>query len=202
MSQESMHYIQYLSGIISEERFYEIEEKFNEGLARNLMGAGALAMGSLFGGPSASAQTPPPAAMTKSVDEFGVDDDETVHHDAKQYTKELVAKLRIHRNGFEDKYGREGADLGRMTINKIIKAESSPNGKKVIVTISGMARGTKGSLPGKSEEAIKSLMGQAGSVRVYGVENSGKWMGEVPEDIVSPGSKLYPFTAQVEITGK
>jgi len=33
-----MHYIQYLSGIISEERFYEIEEKFNEGLARNLMG--------------------------------------------------------------------------------------------------------------------------------------------------------------------
>ena len=201
MSQESLHYIHYLSGIISEQRFYEIEEKINESLARNLMGAGALAMGSLFGGPSASAQTPP-AAMTKSVDEFGVDDDETVYHDAKQYTKELVAKLRIHRNGFEDKYGRDGADLGRMTINKIIKAESSPNGKKVVVTISGMARGSKSSLPGKSQEAIKSLMGQAGSVRVYGVENSGKWMGEVPEDIYAPGSKLFPFTAQIEITGK
>lgn len=56
MSQESLHYIQYLSGIISEQRFYEIEEELNESLARNLMGAGALAIGSLFGG-EASAQS-------------------------------------------------------------------------------------------------------------------------------------------------
>ena len=56
MSQESLHYIQYLSGIISEEQFYEIEEELNEGLARNLLGAGALAIGSLFGG-EASAQS-------------------------------------------------------------------------------------------------------------------------------------------------
>lgn len=201
MSQESLHYLQYLSGIITEEQFYEIEEQLNEGLARNLLGAGALALGSLFGGPSASAQTPPsnPPAMTAKADEFGVSGDETQYTDAKHFTKDLVSKLRLHKGGFEDTYGRGGAELGKIKIVKVDNAKTSPDGKSVIVTISGMGRGVKSALPQKVSNAVEELMGKAGSVRVYGIEGTGNYLGQVPDDIFSPGKTLHPFTAQIEI---
>jgi hypothetical protein len=65
-----------------------------------------------------------------------------------------------------------------------------------------MARGTQGALAGKVQEAIKDrdLMGGAGSIQVYGIEKSGQYIGQVPQDVQSPGTKLYPFTATVQIS--
>jgi hypothetical protein len=52
MQNKSLHYAQYLSGIISEEQFHEIEQQLHENILRNAIGAGAMALGGLFGGPN------------------------------------------------------------------------------------------------------------------------------------------------------
>jgi hypothetical protein len=201
MQNKSLHYAQYLSGIISEEQFYEIEQQLHENMLRNAIGAGAMALGGLFGGPNnIQAQSPSqnsPAITAKS--DFDVDgNDEDVYHNVDTYVKDLIKKLKFNKYNFESKYNR---GQSKIIIQKVIKAEKQQNGD-VYVTISGMARGTQGALAGKVQEAIKDrdLMGAAGSIQVYGLENSGKYIGQVPQDVQSPGTDLYPFTATVQIS--
>ena len=201
MQNKSLHYAQYLSGIISEEQFHEIEEQLNENILRNALGAGAIALGGLFGGPNAHAQDPsqnPPAITAKS--DFDVDgNDEDVYHNVDTYVKDLIRKMKLHRkSGFESIYNR---GQSKIIIQKIISAEKQPTG--VYVTISGMARGTKGGLADKVAEAIKDrdLMGAAGSVKVDGLSETGRYLKQVDPIAVSmPGTELYPFTATVQIS--
>ena len=199
MQNKNIHYIHYLSGIISEEQFQEIEEQLHENMMRNALGAGALALGGLFGGPANAQSTPqnPPAITAKS--DFDVDgNDEDVYHNVDTYVKDLIKKLKFNKYNFESKYNR---GQSKIIIQKVIKAEKQKNGD-VYVTISGMARGTQGALAAKVQEAIKDrdLMGAAGSIKVYGLENSGKYIGQVPQDVQSPGTDLYPVTATVQIS--
>jgi hypothetical protein len=199
MQNKNIHYIHYLSGIISEEQFQEIEEQLHENMLRNALGAGAMALGGLFGGPAHAQSTPqnPPAITAKS--DFDVDgNDEDVYHDVGTYVKDLIKKLKLNKYNFESKYNR---GQSKIIIQKVIKAEKQKNGD-VYVTISGMARGTQGALAGKVQEAIKDrdLMGGAGSIKVYGIEKSGQYIGQVPQDVQSPGTDLYPFTATVQIS--
>ena len=200
MQNKSLHYAQYLSGIISEEQFHEIEEQLNENILRNALGAGAIALGGLFGGPNANAQDPSqnsPAITAKS--DFDVDgNDEEAYHDVGTYVKDLIKKMKFNKSGFESKY-----NLGqsKIVIQKITKAEKQPNGN-VYVTVSGMARGTKGGLAGKVAEAIqdRDLMGGAGSIKVYGLSDTGQYLAQVPMDVATAGTQLYPFTATVQIS--
>lgn len=201
MQNKSVHYIHYLSGIISEEQFHEIEEQLHENMMRNALGAGAMALGGLFGGPNAHAQDPsqnPPAITAKN--DFDVEgNDEDVYHNVDTYVKDLIKKMKFNKSGFESKYNR---GQSKIIIQKINKAEKKPNGD-VYVTVSGMARGTKGGLAGKVAEAIqdRDLMGAAGSVKVYGLAETGKYLVEVDPLVASaPGTELYPFTATVQIS--
>ena len=200
MQNKSLHYAQYLSGIISEEQFHEIEEQLNENILRNALGAGAIALGGLFGGPNANAQDPSqnsPAITAKS--DFDVDgNDEEAYHDVGTYVKDLIKKMKFNKSGFESKYNR---GQSKIVIQKITKAEKQPNGN-VYVTVSGMARGTKGGLAGKVAEAIqdRDLMGGAGSIKVYGLSDSGIYLAQVPVDVATAGTQLYPFTATVQIS--
>lgn len=200
MQNKSLHYAQYLSGIISEEQFHEIEEQLHENMLRNAIGAGAMALGGLFGGPNANAQDPSqnsPAITAKS--DFDVDgNDEDAYHDVDTYVKDLIKKMKFNKSGFESKYNR---GQSKIIIQKIIEAKKQPNGD-VYVTVSGMARGTKGGLAGKVAEAIqdRDLMGGAGSIKVYGLENTGKYLAQVPMDVATAGTDLYPFTATVQIS--
>ena len=200
MQNKSLHYAQYLSGIISEEQFHEIEEQLNENILRNALGAGAIALGGLFGGPNANAQDPSqnsPAITAKS--DFDVDgNDEEAYHDVGTYVKDLIKKMKFNKSGFESKYNR---GQSKIVIQKITKAEKQPNGN-VYVTVSGMARGTKGGLAGKVAEAIqdRDLMGGAGSIKVYGLSDTGQYLAQVPMDVATAGTQLYPFTATVQIS--
>ena len=192
----------YLAGIISEETFYQIQELDNngqltEGTLRNIVGAGAMALGSLFGQGGVQAQTPAtqPAAVAKFDTAQFADSDS--YSDPVTYIKDAMRTLRSGPHIY--KYGRgENIKGGTMEIENIKPVGQTQDGK-YIVTVTGKARGSQGALVNKTLSAMEDLMGKHKGISLNYKANDGKYLVQVPDDVISPGPDLYPFSVTITI---
>lgn len=188
----------YLSGLISEETFYQLQDLDNEGNLneagiRSAIGAGLLGLGSFFGtgGETHAQDNKQPAAFAA---QFA---DSDSYSDPVTYIKDAMRTLRSGPHIY--KYGRgENLKGGTMEINGIKPVGQNPDGTFSVV-VTGKARGTQAALVDKTLSAIEDLMGRHKGIYLNYKVNDGKYLGKVPADVVAPGPDLYPFSVTITI---